>query len=181
MSPYYAPPHGYGCGGVCCCEGAGCGGCEVACSPPLRRTTQPKMARTTMTTAATTIICSRDMCYLTLSPFSLDKQSAKEKGRARGRPYTIHSGTHCRSRGRSLGLPRLANLFYGSAGHQNPPNLSDPGYDHLANSPSLRLQAKDGHVRSRADESSRWGSSIPTARYRQTDSQTKDRRFDRLQ
>src|SRR6478672_3178599 len=51
-----------GCGGVCCCDGVCCGGCEVACSPPLRRTPQPKMARTRMTTAATTIICSRDMC-----------------------------------------------------------------------------------------------------------------------
>src|SRR6476619_3721433 len=59
------PQHCYGCwgcGGVCCCDGVGWGGCEVACSPPLRRTTQPKMARTRMTTAATTIICSRDMC-----------------------------------------------------------------------------------------------------------------------
>jgi hypothetical protein len=37
-----------------------------------------------MTTAATTIICSRDMCYLTLSPFSLGPQSAKEKARRGG-------------------------------------------------------------------------------------------------
>jgi hypothetical protein len=37
-----------------------------------------------MTTAATTIICSRDMCYLTLSPSSLGPQSAKEKVRAGG-------------------------------------------------------------------------------------------------
>ena len=44
-----------GCGGVCCCEGAEGGGCEVACSPPLRITAQI-MARTTMMTAATTII-----------------------------------------------------------------------------------------------------------------------------
>ena len=37
-----------------------------------------------MTTAATTIICSRDMCFLTLSPSSLGPQSAKEKARRGG-------------------------------------------------------------------------------------------------
>ena len=50
-----------------------------------------------MTTAATTIICSRDMCYLTLSPSSFGPQAAKEKAGAGGRLYTIHPSSRALS------------------------------------------------------------------------------------
>jgi hypothetical protein len=60
-----------------------------------------------MTTAATTIICSRDMCYLTLSPSSLGPQSAKEKAGG-ARLYAIHPSSRalslaaCQARARNL-------------------------------------------------------------------------------
>jgi hypothetical protein len=43
-------------------------------------TAQPKMARTRMTTAATTIICSRDMCFTHTVAIQLRPSSGKGKG-----------------------------------------------------------------------------------------------------
>ena len=75
-----------GCGGLGCCEGVCCGEWIRLLTASAEDTPTENGEDTAgwMTTAATTIICSRDMCYLTLSPSSLGPQSAKRKPGAGG-------------------------------------------------------------------------------------------------